>query len=67
MTFIVSTDSVVPAETIAIRWRASTKRKIALYPDYNYSDTKWKVIEMYSIDGFENIEVNNEFRIEGIE
>ncbi len=36
--------------------------KIALYPDYNYSDTKWKAIDMYSIDGFENIAVNEDFR-----
>lgn len=32
-------------------------KKIALYPDYNYSDTKWKAIDMYAIDGFENIVV----------
>ncbi len=31
--------------------------KIAIYPDYNYCDTKWKAIDMYSIDGFENIVV----------
>ncbi len=30
-------------------------RKIAFYPDYNYSDTVWKAVEMYSLDGFENI------------
>lgn len=30
-------------------------KKIALYPDYNYCDTKWKAIDIYSIDGFENI------------
>ena len=27
--------------------------KIALYPDYNYSDTKWKAIEMYNLPEFE--------------
>lgn len=32
-------------------------RKIALYPDYNYSDTKWKAIDLYSIREFENIVV----------
>ncbi|MBP3805779.1 MAG: hypothetical protein J6I76_18170 [Oribacterium sp.] len=34
-------------------------RKIALYPDYYYSDTKWKSIDMYSIDEFENIVVKD--------
>ena len=34
-------------------------RKIALYPDYFYCDTKWKAIDMYSIDGFENIVVKD--------
>ena len=34
-------------------------RKIALYPDYYYSDTKWKAIDMYSIDGFQNIVVKD--------
>ena len=37
-------------------------KKIALYPDYNYCDTKWKSIDMYSIDGFENIVVGEGFR-----
>lgn len=32
-------------------------RKIALYPDYNYSDTKWKVLDIYELDGWENIVV----------
>lgn len=35
--------------------RTANCRKIALYPDYNYCDTKWKAIDIYSIDGFENI------------
>lgn len=48
MTFIVSTDSVVPAETIAIRWRASTKRKIALYP-LNATD---KILENYLLKNY---------------
>lgn len=29
-------------------------KKIALYPDYNYCDTKWKAIEMYWIDQFDH-------------
>ena len=36
-------------------------RKIALYPDYNYSDTRWKAIDMYALDGWENIVVNGDF------
>jgi len=35
--------------------RTANCRKIAIYPDYNYCDTKWKAIDMYSIKGFENI------------
>lgn len=35
--------------------RTAKCKKIALYPDYNYCDTKWKAIDIYSIDGFENI------------
>ena len=41
--------------------RAADARKIALYPDYNYSDTKWKAIDMYSLDGWENIVVKDDF------
>lgn len=37
-------------------------RKIALYPDYNYCDTKWKAIDMYAIDSFENIVVNGDYK-----
>lgn len=37
-------------------------RKIALYPDYQYSDTKWKAIDMYGLDGWENIVVKEGFR-----
>lgn len=39
--------------------RTAGCKKIALYPDYKYCDTKWKSIEMYAIDGFENIEVKD--------
>jgi len=33
--------------------RETNAKKIALYPDYNYCDTKWKVIDMYWIDQFD--------------
>ena len=33
--------------------REAKAKKIALYPDYNYCDTKWKSIDMYYIDRFE--------------
>lgn len=36
-------------------------RKIALYPDYNYSDSKWKAIDMYALDGWENIVAGEDF------
>lgn len=39
--------------------RTAKCRKVALFPDYNYCDTKWKSIDMYSIDGFENIVVKD--------
>ena len=42
--------------------RTANTQKIALYPDYYYCDTQWKAIEMYSIDGFKNIEVNKGFQ-----
>ncbi len=32
-------------------------RKIALYPDYNYCDTRWNAMDMYSLNGWENIQV----------
>lgn len=35
-------------------------RKIALYPDYNYSDTPWKAIDIYALAGWENIVVKGE-------
>ena len=40
--------------------RTAKCRKIALYPDYFYCDTKWKSIDMYSINGFENIVVGDD-------
>ncbi len=36
-------------------------RKIALYPDYNYSDTRWKAIDMYALDGWENLVAGEDF------
>ena len=41
--------------------RTADCRKIALYPDYNYSDTRWKAIDIYAIDTFENIVVKDGF------
>ena len=35
--------------------------KIALYPDYYYSDTKWKAIDMYALKGWKNIVVGEDF------
>lgn len=35
--------------------------KIALYPDYNYCDTKWKAIDMYALKGWENLVVKEDF------
>ena len=32
--------------------REASCQKVALYPDYNYCDTKWKAIEMYGLKGF---------------
>lgn len=37
-------------------------RKIALYPDYNYCDTQWKANEIYYLDGWENLVVNEGFQ-----
>lgn len=42
--------------------REASCRKIALYPDYYYCDTKWKAIDMYRIEGWENIAVGEEFQ-----
>lgn len=30
-------------------------KKTAFYPDYNYSDTRWKAIDMYALKGWKNI------------
>jgi len=37
-------------------------KKIALYPDYHYCDTRWKAIDMYALDGWENIVVKGNFQ-----
>lgn len=37
--------------------REAACRKIALYPDCCYSDTRWKMAEIYHLEGFENIVV----------
>lgn len=34
--------------------REAKAKKIALYPDYNYCDTKWKAIDIYWIDQFDH-------------
>ena len=39
--------------------RSAYCRKIALYPDYNFSDTKWKSIDVFSLDEFENIVIKD--------
>ena len=42
--------------------RTANCRKIALFPDYYYGDTKWKAIDMYLLDEFENIVVGEDFK-----
>ena len=42
--------------------REASCRKIALYPDYHYCDTKWKAVEMYGLAGWENIVVGEGFQ-----
>lgn len=39
--------------------RDASCRKIVLFPDCYYSDTKWKVAEFFHLDGWENVEVKN--------
>lgn len=39
--------------------REANCRKIALYPDYYYCDTRWKAIDIYELEGFENIVVKD--------
>lgn len=42
--------------------RGASCRKIALYPDYQYCDTKWKAIDMYWLDDWENIVAGEGFQ-----
>lgn len=42
--------------------RSASCRKVALYPDYQYCDTKWKAIDIYAINEFENIAVKEGFK-----
>ncbi len=41
--------------------RTVNARKIALYPEYNFCDTKWKAIDVYWLKGWDNIEVKGDF------
>lgn len=41
--------------------KTADARKIALYPDYNYCDTKWRAIDIYYLDGWDNVEVKEGF------
>lgn len=41
--------------------RYAACEKTALYPDYNYCDTKWKAIDMYALEGWENLVVKDDF------
>lgn len=39
--------------------REASCRKIVLFPDCYYSDTKWKVADFFRLEGWENMEVKN--------
>ncbi len=41
--------------------RAAGCREIALFPDYHYGDTRWKSIDMYRLDEFENLVFDGDF------
>lgn len=41
--------------------RYANCNRIALYPDYNYCDTKWKAIDMYALNGWKNFVVQDNF------
>ena len=41
--------------------RYANCEKTALYPDYNYCDTKWKAIDMYALEGWKNLVVEDGF------
>lgn len=42
--------------------RGALCKKAALYPDYCYCDTRWKAIEMYRLDGWENIVIEEGYQ-----
>ena len=44
--------------------RTAAAEKIALYPDYNYSNTQWKAIDVYKLAGWENIVIKDGFKWE---
>ncbi|MDD6380993.1 MAG: hypothetical protein PUG04_04810 [Lachnospiraceae bacterium] len=46
--------------------RSVNCKKIALYPDYYYMGTRWKAIDMYSIDSFTNIEVTEDIDVKSL-
>ena len=46
--------------------RTADCRKIALYPDYYYSDTRWKAVEMYALPEFENVTADGGFSWESL-
>lgn len=41
--------------------RTARAQKTALYSDYSYCDTRWKAVDMYRLDGWENIVVKDGF------
>ena len=41
--------------------RTACGNKTALYPDYYYSDTKWKAVDMYWLEDWDNIVVKDDF------
>lgn len=46
--------------------QTANAKKIVLYPDYNYSDTKWKAIDMYRLEGWKNVVVKNNLEFNNI-
>ncbi len=41
--------------------RTACGKKTALYPDYYYSDTRWKAVDMYRLEDWDNIVVKDDF------
>ena len=47
--------------------REAKAKKIALYPDYYYSDTRWRAIDIYKIEKFEyNLLATEEIKWENL-